>query len=84
MSKRNKKSNNEDDKLNNTWVLSTKREGDRIGNWVIEKLFDQNARYTETGERCKVTACCYPSGARLVRARLARIEPQQEQQSLAG
>ena len=82
MSKRNKKPSNGEENLNNAWVLSTKREGDRIGNWVIEKLFEQNMRLIQTSERCKVTACCYPSGARLVRARLARQETQQ--QSLAG
>ena len=56
----------------NAWELSTKREGDRIGSWVIAQLYEQNKRELRTGERCKVTSFCYPTGARLVRAKLER------------
>lgn len=84
MAKRNKKANNNPDTLNNAWVLASKRSGDKIGNWVIEQLFEQNIRHLEVGERCKITSCCYPPGARMVRARLCRDEPIQQMQTMAG
>jgi hypothetical protein len=84
MAKRNKKTNSDADMLNNAWVLASKRSGDKIGNWVIEQLFEQNTRSLEVGERCKITSCCYPPGARMVRAKLCRDEVVQETQSLAG
>ena len=84
MAKRHKKSNIETDNLNNAWVLTTKRAGDKIGNWVVEQLFEQNTRYLQAGERCKITSCCYPPGAKMVRARLGRDQSVQETQSLAG
>lgn len=85
MSKKSRKTNDEDDKLNNAWVLTTKRAGDRLGNnWVIDKLFEHNTRHLQSSERCRITSCCYPPGARLVRARLYKEEPQDDAQSLAG
>ena len=61
------------DDSTSAWVLSTKREGDRIGNWVVAKLFEDNKRQVSETERCQVTSFCYPSGARLVRARLRKV-----------
>ncbi len=84
MAKHNRNTNNGADNLNNTWVLNTKREGDRIGSWVIERLFDKNTRQLSSGERCKITSCCYPSGTRLVRAKLSREKQPAEPQTLAS
>ena len=55
-----------------TWVLTTKRVGDKVAGWVIDSLDEESVRCLETSERCQVTSFCYPTGARVVRARLMR------------
>lgn len=55
-----------------TWVLSTKCVGDKIAGWVIESLEEDNVRYLEQSERCEITSFCYPTGAKVVRARLSK------------
>jgi hypothetical protein len=57
----------------NAWVLATKRSGDKLAGWVVERVFENNIRRLETSERCEVTSFCYPSGAKMVRAKLQRI-----------
>ena len=54
------------------WVLTTKRVGDKVAGWVINSLDESNIRRLDTSERCEVTSFCYPTGARVVRARLSR------------
>lgn len=66
------------EQTSSAWILSTKREGDRIGNWVVAKLFDDNRRELTQTERCEITSFCYPRGAKLVRARLSRPELQKQ------
>lgn len=55
-----------------TWVLSTKCVGDKVAGWVIESLEEDNVRYLEASERCEITSFCYPTGAKVVRARLQK------------
>lgn len=52
------------------WVLTTKKPGDRVSNWVIDHLYENTTRHLEKGERCKVTSFCYPRGAKMVKAKL--------------
>lgn len=54
------------------WVLTTKRVGDTVAGWVITSLEETNIRRLETSERCDVTSFCYPTGARMVRARVSK------------
>lgn len=56
----------------NAWVLATKRVGDPIAGWVVGQLNRDNVRQLGASERCELTAFCYPSGAKVVRARLER------------
>jgi len=64
--------------LSNAWVLSSKRPGDVIGGWIISETFEQSKRQLETGERCKLTSFCYPTGARLVKAKLEKRDAIEE------
>jgi hypothetical protein len=57
----------------NAWVMSNKCEGDSIAGWIVERLFVQNTRFLLSSERCAITAFCYPTGAKLVRAKLQRV-----------
>ena len=56
----------------NAWVMSTKCVGDKIAGWNVERLYDKNTRQLQSSERCELTSFCYPSGVKLVRARLQR------------
>ncbi|MEE8058071.1 MAG: hypothetical protein V3T17_09565 [Pseudomonadales bacterium] len=56
----------------NAWVLTTKRAGDQVAGWIIDRVFEQNIRRLESSERCTITSFCYPTGAKLVRAKLLR------------
>ena len=58
----------------NAWVLTTKQVGDHIAGWVVEQLFENSTRELATSERCGVTAFCYPTGAKVIRARLYRAD----------
>jgi hypothetical protein len=60
--------------LKETWVLMSKREGDRVAGWKIDSLYEDSMRRLESSERCKVTSFCYPRGAKVVKAKLAPIE----------
>lgn len=55
-----------------TWVMTTKSVGDKVAGWVIDSLEEDNVRYLESSERCTVTSFCYPTGAKVVKARLLR------------
>ncbi|MFT7128597.1 MAG: hypothetical protein ACI89U_000704 [Gammaproteobacteria bacterium] len=55
---------------NKTWVLTTKKPGDRIANWVIDHLYENTTRHLLKSERCKVTSFCYPPGAKMMEAEL--------------
>ena len=75
MAKRNRKnvSANAGDRLeSNAWVMSTKCVGDKIAGWMVESLYDKNTRKLKSSERCELTSFCYPSGVKLVRAKLHR------------
>lgn len=54
------------------WVLATKTPGDKISSWIVDHLYKDSTRLLEKSERCRVTSFCYPSGAKLVRAKLVR------------
>jgi hypothetical protein len=54
----------------NAWVLTTKRKGDLIAGWVVEQLYQDNTRFLQTSERCELTSFCYPTGSKVVRAKL--------------
>ncbi len=56
----------------NAWVMSTKCVGDKIAGWNVERVFDKNTRQLKSSERCELTSFCYPSGVKLVRAKLHR------------
>ncbi|WP_101757049.1 hypothetical protein [Oceanicoccus sp. KOV_DT_Chl] len=58
----------------NAWVLTTKRVGDRVAGWVVDQLYEQSTRQLAGSERCDVTTFCYPTGAKVVRARLQPAE----------
>lgn len=72
MAKRNKQQKQINFDESNAWVLTTKRTGDKIAGWVVEQLFEHNTRLLENSERCEVTSFCYPTGAKVVRAKLQR------------
>ena len=74
MTKRTKpsKRSNTDPEESNAWVLTTKRVGDNVAGWNIERLYENNTRRLDASERCEVTSFCYPTGAKMVRARLLR------------
>ena len=74
MTKRNKQSKHSHSAVeeSNAWVLTTKRAGDNVAGWMVERVFENNTRRLETSERCKVTSFCYPTGAKMVRAKLMR------------
>ena len=75
MAKRNKLKKNSGsitDDESNAWVMSSKCVGDSIAGWMVERLFVQNTRMLQNSERCDVTAFCYPTGAKVVRAKLQR------------
>ncbi len=55
---------------NKAWVLTTKRPGDKIANWVIDHLYENTTRHLLKSERCNVTSFCYPRGAKMIRAKL--------------
>lgn len=55
-----------------TWVMTTKSVGDKVAGWVIDSLEEDNVRYLESSERCEVTSFCYPTGAKLVKAKLLK------------
>jgi hypothetical protein len=58
----------------NAWVLSSKRPGDRVGGeWVVSELFEKDKKELKGSERCKVTSFCYPTGARMVKAKLKKL-----------
>ena len=57
-----------------TWVLTTKRVGDKVAGWVIDSLDEGNVRILKSSERCCVTSFCYPTGAKLVKATLHKID----------
>ncbi len=69
---KNVESRSEEEAAVTTWVLSTKRVGDKVAGWVIESLEEDNVRCLEVSERCEVTSFCYPTGARVMRAQLSR------------
>jgi hypothetical protein len=58
--------------MGNAWVMNTRRQGDLIAGWQIERLFD-DIRLLENSERCELTSFCYPGGAKMVRAQLQQI-----------
>lgn len=58
----------------NAWVLTTKRTGDQIAGWVVEKLYKDNTRFLQTSERCELTSYCYPTGSKVVRAKLQKVQ----------
>ena len=75
MGKRNKKSDKSSPiDESNAWVLTTKRIGDQIAGWEIEKLYKDNTRYLQTSERCDLTSFCYPTGSKVVRAKLQKVD----------
>lgn len=57
-----------------TWVMTTKSVGDKVAGWVIDSLEEDNVRLLESSERCRVTSFCYPTGAKVVKARLLKGE----------
>ena len=57
------------------WVLSCRRVGDNVAGWVVEEINRKERRYLENSERCEITAFCYPTGAKLVLAKLAPEKP---------
>ncbi len=58
----------------NAWVMTTKQVGDQVAGWVIDELFPDHKRLLRQSERCELTSFCYPTGARMVRARLRKVE----------
>lgn len=72
MSKQSKKSKSPED--NNTWILNTKRVGDPIAGWVVERVYENDIRLLENSERCAITSYCYPKGAKMIRAKLQRAD----------
>ncbi len=76
MVKRNKYFKRSGSEDSNAWVLTTKRVGDNVAGWMVERLFEHNVRKLDASERCALTSYCYPTGAKLVRAKLLRAEPE--------
>ncbi len=68
----------------NTWVLTTKRVGDCVAGWVVDEIFERDVRHLQQSERCKLTSFCYPTGAKMVRARLLRANASVKEQQLAS
>lgn len=60
------------DQKGNAWVLSTKRPGDVVAGWLVDDIYEGNTRCLESSERCQLTSFCYPTGAKVVQARLLR------------
>ena len=58
----------------NAWVLTTKQVGDKVAGWVVDQLFENSTRQLSGSERCGVTAFCYPTGAKVIRAQLQRAD----------
>ncbi len=58
----------------NAWVLASKCIGDNIAGWRVEELNRKNVRRLESSERCDLTSYCYPTGAKMVQAKLMRFQ----------
>lgn len=56
----------------NAWILATKKEGDLVAGWTVAERFVDQSRLLSKSERCQITSFCYPRGAKLVRALLAK------------
>ncbi|MBL4826497.1 MAG: hypothetical protein JKY66_02060 [Spongiibacteraceae bacterium] len=75
MGKHNKKTNKPSSSDNgNAWILTTKCIGDKIAGWTVESLYKDNIRFLQSSERCELTSFCYPTGAKVVRAKLQKVQ----------
>ncbi|MFA7554190.1 MAG: hypothetical protein WCY88_08065 [Spongiibacteraceae bacterium] len=60
--------------VNEAWVMTTKQVGDKVAGWLVKHLYEDDVRYLESSERCPVTSFCYPTGVRVKRAKLERVD----------
>jgi hypothetical protein len=55
-----------------TWVMASKPVGSLVAGWQIIERFEDKTRTLAKSERCQVTSFCYPIGAKLVEATVAK------------